>query len=50
MRIPTRKEDIIPLYTYFMDLQKAYESVDRSLLWVVLALFGVPPVMVDIVR
>ena len=44
-----RKESV-PLYTCFVDLQKAYDSVDRSLLWVVLARFGVPPVMVDIVR
>ena len=44
-----RKEDV-PLYTCFVDLQKEYDSVDRSLLWVVLARFGVPPVMVDIVR
>ena len=27
----------IPLYMYFIDLQKAYDSVDRELLWVVLA-------------
>ena len=40
----------VPLYTCFVDLQKAYDSVDRSRLWVVLARFGVPPVMVDIVR
>ena len=44
-----RKEGV-PLYTCFVDLQKAYDSVDRSLLWVVLARFGVPPVMVTIVR
>ena len=44
-----RKEGV-PLYTCFVDLQKAYVSVDRSLLWVVLARFGVPPMMVDIVR
>ena len=44
-----RKESV-PLYTCFVDLQNAYDSVDRSLLWVVLARFGVPPVMVDIVR
>ena len=43
-----RKEGV-PIYTCFVDLQKAYVSVDRSLLWVVLARFGVPPVMVDIV-
>ena len=44
-----RKEGV-PIYTCFVDLQKAYDSVDHSLLWVVLARFGAPPVMVDIVR
>ena len=32
----------IPLYMCFIDLQKAYDSVDRELLWVVLARFGEP--------
>ena len=32
----------IPLYMRFIDLQNAYDSVDRELLWVVLARFGVP--------
>ena len=32
----------IPLYVRFMDLTKAYDSVDRTLLWTVLARFGVP--------
>ena len=33
----------IPLYMCFIDLQKAYDSVDRELLWVVLVVrFGVP--------
>ena len=40
----------VPLYTCFVALKKAYESVDRPLFWVVLARFGVSPVMVDIVR
>ena len=44
-----RKEGV-PIYTCFVDLQKAYDSIDRSLLWVVLARFGAPPVMVDIVH
>ena len=44
-----RKEDV-PLYTCFVDFQKAYESVDRSFLWVVLARFEAPLLMVGIVR
>ena len=31
----------IPLYMCCIDLQKAYDSVDRELIWVVLARFGV---------
>ena len=34
----------------FVDLQKAYDSVDRELLWKVLARAGVPSVMIDIIR
>ena len=44
------KKEVVPLCTCFVDLQKAYDSVDRSLPWVVVARFVVPPVMVDIVR
>ena len=33
----------------FVDLQKAYGSVDRELLWKVLARAGVPSVMIDVV-
>ena len=40
----------IPLYMCFVDLQKAYDSVDRELLWKVLAGAGVPPVMIDVIR
>ena len=34
----------------FIDLQKAYDSVDRELLWVVLARFGVPEMMLTVIR
>ena len=34
----------------FIDLQKAYNSVDRELLWVVLARFGVPEKMLTVIR
>ena len=34
----------------FIDIQRAYDSVDRELLWVVLARFGVPEKMFTIIR
>ena len=39
-----------PLYVYFIDLTKAYDSVDRTLLWTVLARFGVPQNMISAIR
>ena len=39
-----------PLFLCFIDLQKAYDSVDRTLLWQVLARFGTPPQMIDVIR
>ena len=44
-----RKQDT-PLYMCFIDLTKAYDSVDRSLLWDVLARLGVPPRMLAVIR
>ena len=44
-----RKKDT-PLYLCFIDLTKAYGSVDRTLLWDVLAHFGVPPRMLAVIR
>ena len=38
----------IPLYV--IDLTKAYDSVDRTLLWTVLAHFGVPQIMISVIR
>ena len=34
----------------FIDLQKAYDTVDRTLLWQVLTRIGVPPQMIAIIR
>ena len=34
----------------FVDLQKAYHSVDRELLWKVLARAGVPEKMIAVIR
>ena len=40
----------IPLYVCFIDLTKAYNSADRTLLWTVLARFGVPQNMISAIR
>ena len=40
----------IPHYVCFIDLTKAYDSVDRTLLWTVLARFGVPQIMISVIR
>ena len=40
----------VPLFLCFTDLQKAYDSVDRTLLWQVLARFGTPPQMIEVIR
>ena len=40
----------IPLYVRFIGLTKAYDSVDRTLLWTVLARFGVPQNMISVIR
>ena len=34
----------------FIDLAKAHDSVDRVLLWGVLARFGVPPLIIEVIR
>ena len=39
-----------PLFLCFIDLQKAYDSVDRTLLWQVLARFGTPPQMIEVIH
>ena len=40
----------IPLYMCFIDLQKAYDSVDQELMWVVLARSGIPEKMLTVIR
>ena len=40
----------VPLFLCFIDLQKAYDSVDRTLLWQVLARLGTPPQMIEVIR
>ena len=40
----------VPLCLCFIDLQKAYDSVDRTLLWQVLARFEVRPQMIEVIR
>ena len=40
----------IPLYMCFVDLKQAYDFVDRELLWVVLARFGVPENLFTVIR
>ena len=40
----------VPLSLCLIDLQKAYDSVDRTLLWQVLARFGVPPQLIRVIR
>ena len=39
-----------PLCMCFIDLQKAYDSVDRELLWEILTRSGVPTKMLTIIR
>ena len=44
------REKDLPLFMCFIDLQKAYDLVDRFLLWKVLARYGVPAKLISIIR
>ena len=40
----------VSLFMCFIDLQKAYDTADRTLLWQVLTRIGVPPQMIAVIR
>ena len=40
----------VPLYVCFIELTKAYDFVDRTLLWTVLARFGAPHNTISVIR
>ena len=40
----------VSLFMCFIDLQKAYDTVDRTLLWQVLTRIGVPPKMIAVIQ
>ena len=40
----------VSLFMCFIDLQKAYDTVDRTLLWQILTRIGVPPQMIAVIR
>ena len=44
-----RKAEVSPLMC-FVDRQKAYDTVDRTLLWQVLTRIGVPPQMIAVIQ
>ena len=45
-----RRKAGVSLFMYFIDLQKTYDSVDRTLLWQVLTRIRVPPQMIAVIR
>ena len=45
-----RRKAGVSLHICFIDLQKAYDTADRTLLWQVIARIGVPPQMIAIIR
>jgi len=44
------REQNKPLYMAFIDLTKAFDTVDRELLWEVLARYGCPPKFIRLIR
>ena len=44
------REQQLPLYQTFIDLEKAFDSINRDALWRVLEKFGVPPKMLQMIK
>jgi hypothetical protein len=44
------REKMINIYKVFVDLTKAYDKVNRSVLWVVLRNIGIPEKMISLIR
>ena len=44
------KEYQVPLYKCYIDLTKAYDKVNRDLLWRILELYGIPDLYIKIIR
>ena len=45
-----RREYRQPLYTDYIDLRAAFDSLDRNSLWNILTTIGIPPKLVDIIK
>ena len=45
-----RRKAGVSLFMCFMDVQMAYDTADRTLLWQVLTRIGVPPQMIAVIR
>ena len=44
------REQNVPLYAIFFDLQKAFDTVNRAALWIMLAKLGCPDSFISVVR
>ena len=44
------RKAVVSLFICFIDLQKAYDTVDRTFLWQVLTRIGVPPQMIVVIQ
>lgn len=49
LMVKAREHDT-QVYILFVDLRKAYDSVPREALWIVLLKYGILPVLVNIIK